>query len=315
MKILLRSYFFLFFIQTASAQTNVYHPFADSGAVWGQNYFYMCNASAAYENDFYSYVMTGDTVIGAFTYHKLEIPYLQHAGAGTLCPIATGYAGAIRNFTAAKQVMFVPPGNATEEILYNFNLQPGDTCHDYFTSMCSNGYTYVVSTIDSLLIGNNYRKRWFFPDAICPYYLIEGIGSTKGLLQPPCSSTAFDGVDNAITCYQENNVMLYSNPSFNLTNCDIIDEIKNIPVKISLTFHPNPFHESAQMQIFPAEIKIKNFILRIYNNMGMKIREEEILNNTSCIFHRDEMNKGMYFFELQTNNPEPRIGYGKFIIY
>jgi hypothetical protein len=55
----------------------------------------------------------------------------------------------------------------------NFNLQLNDKYRKY-----------SVSSIDSVRVGNEYRKRWnFFYDAYNYFYVIEGIGSNVDLFK------------------------------------------------------------------------------------------------------------------------------------
>ena len=54
----------------ARGQTNVYHPFPDSNAVW--NVQFSAGLLCVYGEQ-YSYVIAGDTIIGSFLYHKLML--------------------------------------------------------------------------------------------------------------------------------------------------------------------------------------------------------------------------------------------------
>jgi len=57
-----------FFIVIIKAQTNVYHPFPDSNALWREySGGYQCSCCSDYQ-----YFITGDTIINSFTYHKIK---------------------------------------------------------------------------------------------------------------------------------------------------------------------------------------------------------------------------------------------------
>src|SRR5205809_695310 len=94
--------FFLlcFYFQSAFPQTNVYHPFPDSAAVWnviilGDNQCITCYN--------HSYWISGDTSINGNTYHKINF---SHASGIMLPPFyicsyssspeGNYYAGALR---------------------------------------------------------------------------------------------------------------------------------------------------------------------------------------------------------------------------
>ncbi|MBK6397641.1 MAG: hypothetical protein IPF75_05100 [Bacteroidetes bacterium] len=51
-------------------------------------------------------------------------------------------------------------------MLYDFNLEVGDTVHGYLGSWLFSNNLDTVTAIDSILVGNSYRKRW----SICPNY-------------------------------------------------------------------------------------------------------------------------------------------------
>ena len=44
--------------------------------------------------------------------------------------------------------------------------------------------------------------------------------------------------------------------------------------------------------------------MKIYNTLGLLVREEKILNLNSYILHRGSLIEGMYFYELSTLNAE-----------
>src|SRR4051812_42318447 len=107
MKKLIIILFFTASSQT-NAQTSVYHVFPDSGAVWNVHYFVTCSATVFEYHD-YSYIMTGDTTIGNFVYHKLAIPaelIAGQCGHNGVRPLR--YSGAFREDAGAKKVYYVP---------------------------------------------------------------------------------------------------------------------------------------------------------------------------------------------------------------
>jgi len=93
--------------------------------------------------------------------------------------------GAIRQDTVQHKVFYIPAGSAIEQLLYDFSLQVGDTITGYLANVgvCSWGGV-VVTSIDSILIGSEYRKRLNVAgDACVPGSFIEGIGGDAGLLE------------------------------------------------------------------------------------------------------------------------------------
>jgi len=99
-----------------------------------------------------------------------------------------------------------------EVILYDFNLKVGDAVQASY-------YNNTVLSIDSVLIGNSYRKRYNLGYDV----IVEGIGSiTRGLLWsvtpiPSCGSS----VNWEHICFSYNGETLYENPAFKDCNSTI----------------------------------------------------------------------------------------------
>lgn len=72
--------------------------------------------------------------------------------------------GLIRNDTSTKKVYTIGP----DSLLYDFSLNVGDSVK---LKYCSSGK--VITTIDSVLVGTGYRKRFIFYNG---NQMIEGIG-------------------------------------------------------------------------------------------------------------------------------------------
>src|SRR2546423_12671923 len=110
---------------TTTAQTNVYHPFPDSNAIWNEGS--VSNAGCGPFTpllEWYSYLLTGDTLIKGVQYHKLMTPFIASNCASNM---PTGYRGGIRQEIQNKKVFFVQPNDSVDYLLYDFNLQVGDT--------------------------------------------------------------------------------------------------------------------------------------------------------------------------------------------
>lgn len=207
---------FCFYLTTllAIGQTSVYHPFPDNNAVW--NFHFQANCfSMGDGNDYYSINFSGDTLINSQTYHKLTTPFVETYSTGSCSGTLTGYKGAIRQDITAKKVFIVPPTETTEELLYDFNMQVGDTVKGYIATIYPPADTVI--SIDSVLVGSTYRKRWNINNCY-NIYIIEGVGSTYGLLEisPDCM---FDHADYSLTCFQQNGRPLYPDT---ITNCEPI---------------------------------------------------------------------------------------------
>lgn len=240
----------------------------------------------------FSYYLQGDTIINTLTYHKV---YKSAGTAHEHCAIGgtlnnwynlnNEYAGSYRQDTAMKRVYFISPFAIQECLLYDFSLNVGDTLNNG----CTCGNNCIVSSIDTVQIKNNYRKRInFFMSA---YSQIEGIGSTAGLLEPyiPFES------GGTLICFSQNGQTLYPDT---ITACYIIiagvNEIKDSKL---YSISPNPFHTSAILQVSSECI---NSELIIYNTIGSKVKQQSI-RAESIQINRNDLANGFYFFKIITD--------------
>jgi len=218
---------------SATAQQSVYHPFPDSNAIWNMHYTMYCFGGGI-GDDYYSITFRGDTVINGTSYHRLTTPFIQSNTTGNCGGVNLGYRGAIRQDVAGRKVYFVPPAAASEQLLYDFNLQVGDTVKGYLESWATP--KDIVQAIDSVLVGTSYHKRWKI-NSCYNIWLIEGIGSTYGLteLSPGCIT---DLADYSIVCFRQNGSTLYPDTT---TPCELITSVPTHDQNsFQVSVYPNP---------------------------------------------------------------------------
>jgi hypothetical protein len=223
----------------AKSQTSVYHPFPDSNACWNINMSQGMCYMGGWADEAYSITISGDTIINSQSYHKLTTPFVEVVVTGgcTQRNFAE-YKGAIRQDIPGKKVYFVPPTQPAEQLLYDFAMEVGDTVRGFLQIYSSPND--IVLEIDSVLVGDSYHKRWSI-NPCYGIYLIEGIGSTFGLLAPsPGCMTDMDYY--TLTCFNQNGESVYPDPS---SECRLITSTNN-PDLISDAVHifPNPSHGS-----------------------------------------------------------------------
>jgi len=270
------------------SQTSVYHPFPDSNACWNVNMSQgMCFMGGFISED-YSLTISGDTVINSQTYHKLTTPFVQATiTGGCTQQNFAGYQGAFRQDIAGRKVYFVPPTLSTEQLLFDFTMEIGDTVKGYLAAFNSPADT-VVET-DSVLIGADYRKRWL-TNPCYDIYLIEGIGSTFGLLKPsPGCATDMDYY--SLTCFSQDGQTLYPEPS---VECQLITSINNIdPISDAVQIYPNPSNGSITIGFDKPET-IKE--LRLTDMTGKIILQKQ-LNNQPKV-NIDKLPGGTYLLTI-----------------
>lgn len=232
---------YLFIILTILAfnskgQTSVYHPMPDSAAVWNFQDNVYCSSVFWYTNT-YSITFSGDTIISNQAYHKLIKPFFTHFSNDTNCTGGEmlGYLGAFRQDIIDKKVFFVPPYGSLEVLLYDFNMQVGDTVKGYIEQIAAQKDTVV--SIDSILIGSDYRKRWNINQDYGISF-IEGLGSTFGLIEQSPAGLIGNFWSFSLICFQQNGQSLYPNSSSNcqlITSSNSVDNLSN-----QINIFPNP---------------------------------------------------------------------------
>lgn len=271
----------------AFAQTNVYHPFPDSGAHWREGAWWVAGSPPCGVHDDYSLFMAGDTIIGAYTYQKiLKSGFI---GAPPCQPPGyyyyNHYMGSIRQDKALKKVFYYPQGTPNEQLLYDFNLNIGDTLAVSY----NHGNENYVTGIDSVLVGGNYHKAFLLSPLSGPpnpwdstYVLIEGIGSKFGLYN---SMRTFVSAGGALFCYSHNSG---NYPSGNMCTF-LTGQDETIGTREQIEVFPNPTTGICKIE------STEKFQYSIYNVFGMEIIYSDDLSQSVTLDLSDQP-KGIYFF-------------------
>lgn len=294
----MKKLFYILFLLGAfmvNAQTNVYHPFPEANAQWNFNAFTQMGAC----HKMYSIVLNSDTIINSNTYHPLLTHGSSDLGSTFLCNfILPSYLGAIRNDSANKKVFIVPPQQQNEFILYDFNLQIGDSVKGYLAQFSPDNVIYEK---DSVLVNGSYRNR-LKVDSCYNISFIEGVGSTYGLMEvlPACIT---DAAYFLLECFKENNVVHYPE---NVFSCNLIDGVssedaKNEPIQIL----PNP--SNAGFNIKSNGLAVTEMML--YDSKGSIIRNEQLNNFKS--YQIQDLKTGFYY--LQIKDQSGRVHHYKLI--
>lgn len=283
------------------AQT--YYPIVDNNEkIWKSVSLYGGDTTS-YSIDSVRFVC--DTLINSRVYKKIleytkrYISYPPHMGWGYF------HEYFFLREDSTKKVFIIAP-NGSENLLYDFNLNVNDTFYYYNDIYC----VCVVHTIDSVMIGSNYRKRiiLYYPedyDSI-PDIWIEGIGSiTSPFLRPylnnPCAT---GGGIFRFACYYENNVLVYNNPMPPYNSCMItgIDYTNSDNYNIEL--------KDGVLNITISSGDRNYFYL--YNSIGQLLLEENINGFAQINLKSKGVNNGVLFYRI-TNGIEP-IKIGKLIL-
>lgn len=281
------------------AQTSVYKPFPESNAIWNFQSYISCPSIVSFTEN-YSITITEDTVINSQIYHKLSVPAVIKSYDTTICNhVSLGYKGAFRQDVLNKKVFFMSPSSNTESLLYDFNIEVGDTIKGLTAS-----YTDTVFSIDSVLVGSSYHKRWNFNQEF-NISLIEGVGLTYGLIELSPGNAIGNFPYFNITCFSNNNISLYPNSSI---NCELITSLNKTDNHFNqIKIFPNP--STGALKVCFDKINITE--IRITDIFGNMVFREVQLTGTD--FEIKELNSGTYTLTLIDSNNK-RINYKIIII-
>ncbi len=239
------------------------------------------------------YTIEGDTIINNLTYYKLWV---------SMDSLATHYVkGFLRE--ANNRVFYLPASgytkNGTPGLLYDFNLQVGDT------ATIINEYGEVnmeVTSIDTIEYAGVARKRWRVKGVGSePYpidYWIEGIGSTNGIT----SSLFWEVIvcpSWMLSCYYEEGNLLYRNPQAPACYVEEGLDVDNSTDNVFVHLSPNPVQQGHSFYIANT-LQAKN--IAVYTMSGQLVKEASVYDNTKIAVSTQDMPKGLYLVRLTTKN-------------
>ena len=118
-----------------------------------------------------------------------------------------------------------------EGLIYDFNLQPGDTVV-LNNPRAASDVSLILSEIDSVETSDGYRERWKLTndEFEIPEYWIEGIGSVAGVINS--TTEVFGGLCGTyiLLCEEENENTIYQNPQYEYCYYLLLDDDNDIEV-------------------------------------------------------------------------------------
>lgn len=295
------------------AQT--YHPFPDSSAIWRIETTISSDPDPTFVFH-HSVFISGDTLIGNTLYHKL---YRGNILASDT--LASNYTGSIREVNkrvylhldslAAHNISMFGFSNFfgfcrwmngsdtsvlnKDLLLYDFNVSVGDTIlYDYLDST-----KIEISSIDSILIQSQYRKRYHYNFVSSNYinncnglfwfynYYIESIGSPLGVFGH--LGTYFEN-HSELLCFEDTKIA-YPDTTSCINAVGINEEMVK---ENSVAVYHNPNNGLFK---FTIEAPFQEANLTIFDLTGKVITQQRITQNNTQINLLSHP-KGMYFYQL-----------------
>ena len=298
---------FLFLLTSLDSfsQTSVYHPFPNSNAYWRVNYYESpsnpCTGTGLLAS--YQYTYDGDTIINSNIYKKI----LKSGAIFSLCYPGTplGYQGAFREDTILKRAYLVLPGDTMDSLLYDFNLQVGDTVNSVLHSLSiygNNCAPYIITAMDSQLIGSSYRKRWTIGlmSGLCiQARYVEGVGNLFGFLD---SYYTFEE-GPLLLCFSVNNQPQYYIGPISVCNPLSINEIPEQAIISNLLISPNPVSDNFFNVDTGIHLTSEIRFIDIYNSTGITCHFNWTKYSDSMILINNfNLSPGIYLLTVRTSN-------------
>jgi hypothetical protein len=136
------------------------------------------------------YYINGDTSINNLLYKKVfnkRIIYTEDVSVKNETKYSmTVYSGGLRQNITDKKVYFIFASDNNERLLYDFDLEIGDSIY-FYTTREQKG---KISCIDSTLVGNRYHNVYYVQigGILNSFHYMEGIGFSNGLIIEPDES-------------------------------------------------------------------------------------------------------------------------------
>lgn len=251
-----------------------YTPFPMENAVWTGLDFIPSNTFNPYS--YWHFIVKGqDTLINDIVYKKID------------------KKGGIRNnnITAIREkdkIIYLRENNK-DTILYDFNIKAGDTINGKIYGYSLNSpYKVIVQTIDSILINNQYRKKYRLKIPNFSYgEIIEGIGCRCGFIP---SFTSLDQ-GGSLSCHSIDGEAIYGG---NNGKCDLVSNKEVIKNLAEVQIYPNPVVDNSFLKI-PDDVSIDR--ATVYDVLGRIVKSYNVANSPPEIFKKDYP-KGVYFVHV-----------------
>lgn len=313
-------FIFSIMMLSAAGQTPGYCAFPDNSR-WRVDYSYDNPYQfPCYIKHYFDYSMQGDTAINQLVYKKI---YRSWVATDTLscddpnvspeAPVA-GYAGALRDDPSANAVFFRFPDASADSLLFDYNLEPGDTLKSFISRYLSH-YTMVTVSVDSVLTDDGIqRRRWNF-DGIHnpPSYIIQGVGSSFGLIEQ-AYSYALDFTERFLVCLTSeasmNSQTIFSSAYTSEMGCSpVVQGIDERMTCAGFSIYPNPLTTTATLH---SGIYLDQATIMILDELGQLVSLKEHVNGYSAVLSGASLRTGLYFVIVMVSGK--RIYAGKLLI-
>jgi hypothetical protein len=273
--------------------------FAD-GSKWRINSVGLSLTAPCWTQGKYVVEIVGDSIIGGLSYkhliyHGIMVENPINPQPGVICnpdyTFSSTY-GFVRQ--AGKKVYSYDLINSVDTLLYNFDLQVGDTLP---LTVINSDTAITVTAITNFQVGNETRSIFdLSSNSGFSVKLIEGIGHDKGFLG---TMQPFEFFESELICYSRNDTTYYDNGS---GICDLNVGLNELQFTLEVEVFPNP--TSDVVTITSPQLEEINFV-EIVDLMGANctVRVDFSSSNKATV-NLENLAKGNYFLQLQKRTGE-----------
>jgi hypothetical protein len=230
---------------------------------------------------------SGDTIINGNVYHKLYSSTDSNQVNWTLDYYSFWWE---KNDSVFQRCQHYGNINDTTMLLYDFNLEEGDTFHidEYYDMM-------KVDSIRYLDFGDTPRKYWFFNIQSTYGYVtwIEGVGEWGNFSLP---LNVVSSSSTQLLCFHENGNLVYQNPNFNSCYVNTTSVPSITKSQGLLNLFPNP--ATTQITLNLPENKA-NATYTLYDMQG-RIQLTGKTSNTQTEINVATLPRGLYILKIIT---------------
>jgi len=193
-----------------------------------------------------------------------------------------------------------------ETLLYDFNLQEGESISRYLAPYWNVKIISAVDSIRSIQIGDSLRKIFYISNTTDsnsgkrPEIWIEGIGSLWGLERNNICSfiTGCNAVRNLL-CFNQDGNELYHSPDFNECYYSSKSGIQKVNLASDFQIYPNPSQGKFTLITDDSD---EDTLVQIFDSTGKQIRSYPM--GTLHLLNIDISNvfSGIYFVRLIKQN-------------
>ena len=183
--------------------------------------------------------------------------------------------------------------NGEEELILDFNYAVGDTVYyDWFYQEY-----YIISSIEEFEIAGELRKKFIVQLRNGPDFIIyEGVGSTRGLLNP-----FYDGSlegKRRLECYQYQGETFLPNISFADCEIEMLSYVENRLNEIDVRIYPNPVEEIFHIKM---NEELGEYRIRLFDLSGRQLLEVEFPDKDYPVNYQINLSKfrqGIYLLKI-----------------